>query len=78
MADATWGFDMLVHMPNGAMFTFGLKSMMLATGVPDVTSFSGRTLSVPGATPKLHVIIAPCTTIMPMVASFSSLDGGPA
>ncbi len=30
VAAATWGFDRVVHMPNGMMLTFGAKSWIVA------------------------------------------------
>ena len=66
VAAATCGFDGVVHMPNGGMFTFGLKSMMLAAGADASTLLAGATTRELGATPKLQVIIAPATTSCPM------------
>ncbi len=62
VAAATMGFAMELHMPNGAMLTMGLLSMMLAAGVPDSTLFAGSTASADGATPKLHCNNAPMQT----------------
>ena len=72
VAAATAGFAMLIHMPNGAMFTNGLLSMMFAAGGPDaVTRFTGSTVNTLGATPKVHVSAAPDVTCNPIVDSFS-------
>ncbi len=54
VAEATVGFEMDEHTPNGGMFTIGLPSMMLAKGVFDDVRFAGSTLSTAGAAPKLH------------------------
>src|SRR5437764_12666195 len=54
VAAATAGFDGELHMPKGMMFTSGLLSMMLASGVPVSTRFCGSTTRELGATPKLH------------------------
>src|SRR5471030_780853 len=54
------------HMPNGRMFTIGLLSMMLASGTAVSTALAGNTISVPGATPKLHLSIAPMQTCCPI------------
>ncbi len=63
VAAATVGLDMLWHMPKGMMFTMGILSMMFAAGMFEhMVLFFGRTASVPGATPKLHVMLAPVTT----------------
>jgi hypothetical protein len=63
VAAATWGLLGDMHMPNGAMFTFGLLSMMLAAGWFELcTRLAGSTESVPGAAPNEHAIIAPFTT----------------
>ena len=43
-----------LHMPKGMMFTSGLLSIILASGVTVITRFWGRTTSVLGAAPKLH------------------------
>jgi hypothetical protein len=63
VAAATVGLLKVVHMPNGMMFTIGLLSMIVATGISvDITRFSGNTMYDAGATPKLHWHIAPGTT----------------
>lgn len=67
VADATAGFARLMHMPNGGMFTNGLLSMIVAAGMfVAVTLAVGKTFSALGAAPKLHCIIAPVTTSVPM------------
>jgi hypothetical protein len=62
VADATVGFANDEHMPNGIMFTIGLLSMMLASGVTVSVLFAGNTTSELGAAPKLHCNIAPMHT----------------
>jgi hypothetical protein len=59
VADATDGFEGVVHMPKGGMFTLGLLSMMLAAGAPTIVLLVGRTLSALGATPNEHIIMQP-------------------
>src|SRR4051812_23986205 len=63
VAAATIGLAMLMHIPNGRMFTMGLLSMMLADGmVDDIDLFSGRTTRLLGAIPKMHMSCAPLHT----------------
>jgi hypothetical protein len=40
---------------------------MFAAGAPARVLFNGGTMSAPGATPKLQVIIAPATTSCPIL-----------
>lgn len=70
VAAATIGFAGLLHIPNGGMLTMGLLSMMLAAGVPVIVRLAGNTTRLLGATPKLHIIIAPVQTCIPMLLSF--------
>jgi hypothetical protein len=63
VAAATVGFDGPMHMPNGGIFTMGAESMIVAAGSPLViTRFVGSTTKLLGATPKLHMSIAPMHT----------------
>jgi len=63
VAAITAGFVGALHIPNGGIFTTGLKSVMFAAGLfSTITRLAGRTISEDGATPKLHCIIAPMTT----------------
>jgi hypothetical protein len=62
VAEATVGFAIELHIPNGGTFTMGLLSMMLAAGVPVRTHLSGNTTREDGAAPKLHCNIAPIQT----------------
>src|SRR5271165_1790350 len=60
VAAATIGLAGDMHMPNGMMLTSGMLSMMLASGTSSViTRFVGRTMSVPGAMPMVHIKDAP-------------------
>lgn len=54
VAEATAGLAIDWHMPNGAMFTNGLLSMMLAIGMEVIVRLTGSTLSIPGASPNEH------------------------
>ena len=63
VADATVGFASDMHIPKVGMFTIGLESMILAAGgPPHIVLLAGSTFKAAGATPKLHIIIAPDTT----------------
>ncbi|GAB2460534.1 hypothetical protein GCM10027265_07070 [Jatrophihabitans fulvus] len=67
MADATVGFDSVVHMPNGGTFTMGAQSVMVAAGLPSIiTREVGSAFNVDGATPNEHVIIAVVVTFCGM------------
>jgi hypothetical protein len=71
VAAATIGFAGLEHIPNGGILTIGLLSMMLAAGAPVIVRFTGSTTKLLGATPKLHIIIAPAQTCIPIKLSFN-------
>ena|SRR5437868_9906871 len=62
VAAATVGLAMDIHMPNGGIFTIGAQSMMVAAGVPAIVLLIGSTLSVEGAMPNVHIIMAPVVT----------------
>src|SRR6478752_9446051 len=67
VAAATIGFAGLRHMPKGMMFSIGTWSMMLAAGwLPDITRFTGSTISALGAMPMEHMSCAVLTTCMGM------------
>jgi hypothetical protein len=67
VAAATAGLVGVIHMPKGMTFAIGILSMILAAGMPPaVTRFLGNTTRLLGATPKLHVIIAPLQTSCPI------------
>ena len=59
VAAATCGFDILMHMPNGIIFTIGLLSIIFAIGIVVTTLLFGSTINVDGAAPNGQVIIAP-------------------
>jgi len=62
VAEATIGFANELHIPKGGMFIIGTLSMILAAGGPCPNTVGTATTSVLGATPKLHIIIAPIET----------------
>lgn len=63
VAAATTGLDSEVHIAKGKIFTSGLLSMILASGMLFViTRFRGNTTKDDGAVPKEQVIIAPIHT----------------
>src|SRR6185369_10694513 len=68
VADATVGLASDEHAPNGGMFMTGAKSVMLAEGVLVRTRPSGSTTRLEGATPKLHIMVAPVHTAMATVS----------
>jgi hypothetical protein len=55
VAAATVGFAMDIHTPKGGTFIMGFPSMMFPAGFPVMTRLIGRTFSVAGAAPKLHL-----------------------
>ena len=59
VAAATAGLAGEVHIAKGRIFTKGILSMMLASGVWVSTALVGNTTSELGAVPKLHVMDAP-------------------
>jgi hypothetical protein len=69
VAAATWGLAKLMQTPNGITFIIGAWSMMLATGGPANTWPTGKTASVEGAAPKLHIKLAPAHTGIAMNSS---------
>jgi len=63
VALATVGLASDEHMPKVGMLLMGAQSMMVAAGIFDeVVCACDVTNSDAGAVPKLHFIIAPCTT----------------
>jgi hypothetical protein len=67
VAAATVGLEGELHMPKGKMLTSGALSMMVAAGGPPAsTRFVGSTIKLLGATPKLHCIMAPMQTWIPI------------
>lgn len=62
VAEATLGFDKVLHIPNGIIFTIGIKSVTEATGNPQIKIGNfGRTTNEDGAAPNVHLHIAPQT-----------------
>lgn len=59
VAADTCGFDIEVHIPNGIIFTIGLLSIMVATGILETTFALGITFNIDGAIPNVHIHIAP-------------------
>src|ERR1700722_13226900 len=63
VAAATCGFAGLWHIPKGAMFTIGLKSMIVAADCWSPSDMmTGRTVRLDGDVPMLQFIWAPLTT----------------
>ena len=60
VADATVGFDIDWHIPNGIIFVIGIMSIIVAISMFPHFGLSGMmTISDDGAMPKLHWSIAP-------------------
>jgi hypothetical protein len=77
VAAATVGFARLLHIANGAIFTMGAKSIIVAAGFPSImTRGVGSGLSVDGANPKLHCSIAPSVAFWGIRSPFGIADGG--
>lgn len=71
VAAATAGFTRDVHKPKGNIFTRGILSMMVAAGIREVfTRFVGRMVSVEGAVPKVHMMVPPIHTWIPIYFGF--------
>ena len=67
VAAATCGFTCVLHIPNGAMFTMGMKSITVAIGaVPLLVWLVGSTVSELGDSPSLHWRFAPFATTFDM------------
>lgn len=63
VAAATWGFEGVMHMPKGMMFTIGVKFMMVAAGFfSALTMLDGMMARLDGATPNGQVRVAPMVT----------------
>ncbi len=62
MADATSGLVMVLHTPKVGMFSIGAMSMIVPAGNPLAITPTGVALKGAGATPNVHVIMAPVTT----------------
>ena len=64
VADATIGFDKVEHIPNGIMFSIGMKSTVVAAGRPQIRIGNfGGTMRLDGVVPNEHLHIAPQTPI---------------
>jgi hypothetical protein len=60
VAAATWGLLGVVHIPKGITFVIATLSIIVAAGIlPVATLFLGKTVKLLGATPKLHIMVAP-------------------
>jgi hypothetical protein len=78
VAAATVGLARELHIPNGGMFTIGLKSMMFAAGGPSAfVRFTGNTIRLAGDAPKLHAIMAPIFTCWGMSSPPAKLGLAP-
>ena len=73
VAAATIGFAILWHIPNGTIFTKGILSEIVASGMADIVFAVGSTFSMEGAMPKEQVMDAPPVTHNPMVLHSSVL-----
>ena len=63
VAAATTGFEGDMHIPNVMILVIGMWSMIFAAGISLVIIlFIGSTTSELGATPNVHIIIAPKQT----------------
>ena len=54
VAATTMGLASELHMPNGAIFSIGAISIMLAAGTPALTILTGSTVRTEGAKPNEH------------------------
>ena len=61
VADATVGFDMDWHMPQGTMLVTGTASLMVSAGAPPIITGEAP-ISEPGLRPKVQVMTPPVTT----------------
>jgi hypothetical protein len=69
VAAATVGLARLEHTPKGMILTKGALSMIVAAGILVVRVWRiGKTFSMAGAAPKLHWIVAPLHTQIPISA----------
>jgi hypothetical protein len=62
VAAATVGFESEVQAPNGQTVTTGAWSVTFPAGEPARHWCTGSTTRDAGATPKLHIAVAPATT----------------
>ena len=67
VAAATWGLAGDIHIPKVGIFSIGAKSMMVAAGMPDVVTVGADVaIKLAGATPIVHMSIAPVHTCDPI------------
>ena len=52
----------LLHMPNGIILLIGLKSIIVASGIDEVSVFDGVATRLDGAAPNEHCSTAPVQT----------------
>lgn len=63
VAAATVGFEGVMHIPKGGIFTIGLKSIIDAIGLfSAIPILDGKTDRIEGAIPKVQVSVAPRVT----------------
>jgi len=64
VAAATWGFDGVVHIPKGVMFTMGAASVIVSAGLPPTNTVKLLVeVKFPGVVPKVHMQVPPIATI---------------
>lgn len=68
VAEATAGFAIDEHIPNGNTFVIGTLSVMHAIGVFANTLLAGNTFNVAGAAPNEHCIDAPPDISKPILS----------
>src|ERR1041385_4427133 len=73
VAAATVGFAIELHIPNGRILSIGTLSRMVATGVAATHRFTGSTVRLLGAAPKLHCNIAPIQTAWGILSASRAL-----
>jgi hypothetical protein len=67
VADATVGFAIDWHIPKGSIFVIGIMSVIFAISILLHLGRRGTvTISDDGAIPKLHCIMAPIQTNLPI------------
>jgi hypothetical protein len=71
VAEATVGFDIELHIPNGMIFAIGLLSIIVAIGIVVIVLLFGSTFMTDGAMPKVHCKLAPPQTQNPIFSSLS-------
>lgn len=74
VAALTIGLAIELHMAKGGILRNGMLSIILAAGMVASTRLLGRTIMVEGAAPKLHCIMAPLQTRLPIDEYLSSIS----